>query len=282
MHARPTLFLSATLLLLAACSEDTQPAEAEPEMARAEEAAHTDHAAPAEELASTEHAAPHWGYEGPEGPSHWAELTPEFETCATGHAQSPVDIHDAVPADGPALETHYADAKLSVVNNGHTVQVNYPPGSWASIAGKRYELLQFHLHGPSENTVNGEAMAMETHLVHQAEDGSLAVIGLLMKEGAESAPLHAVQDHLPEDIGKVHTWDDVTFNVSELLPKKAGYWHFSGSLTTPPCTEGVDWNVLQTPVEVSPAQVKAFSTVLHHNARPVQPLDGRVIESIGG
>ncbi len=98
-----------------------------------------------------------------------------------------MDIRDAVPADDRPLETHYADAKLSVVNNGHTVQVNYPPGSWANIAGKRYELLQFHLHGPSENTVNGEAMAMETHLVHNAEDGSLAVLGVLMKEGADSA-----------------------------------------------------------------------------------------------
>ncbi len=193
-----------------------------------------------------------------------------------------MDIRDAVPADDRPLETHYADAKLSVVNNGHTVQVNYPPGSWANIAGKRYELLQFHLHGPSENTVNGEAMAMETHLVHNAEDGSLAVLGVLMKEGADSAPLHAVQDHLPTDVGEVHTWDNVTFNVGDSLPETAGYWHFSGSLTTPPCTEGVDWNVLKTPLEVSHEQVEAFSALLYGNARPVQPLEGRVIESFGG
>jgi len=279
MNARPVHCCFAAVLLLAACSDDPEPAA--PEQPVVEQAPSPEDAAPVAPAAA-EHAAPHWGYSGAEGPSHWAELAPEFETCATGHAQSPIDSHDPVPSQGAPLELHYADATLSLVNIGHTVQVNYPPGSWAKIGGKRYELLQFHVHGPSENTVDGQALAMETHLVHKAEDGSLAVIGVLMREGADSAPLHVVQDHLPADVGEVHTWDDVTFNVGDLLPKTAAYWHFSGSLTTPPCTEGVDWNVLQTPVEVSHAQVEAFSALLHGNARPVQPLQGRVIESIGG
>lgn len=292
MNIHAILFFSAALLLLPACSggdaelvpeaEPVPVSEPAPEAEPGVAAATGDHAASGDHAPSEGHAAPHWGYDGPEGPGHWGELAPEFETCAAGQFQSPVDIHDAQPTAGPPLELHYSDAPLEVVNNGHTVQVNYPPGSWAMIRGKRYELLQFHFHGPSENTVDGATLDLEAHLVHKASDGSLAVVGVLMMEGAESGPMGVIGDHLPEDVGEVHRWDDVTINVTALLPEATAYWHFTGSLTTPPCTEGVDWNVMQTVMEVSHGQVEVFSTLLRSNARPVQPLHGRAIESIGG
>lgn len=225
-----------------------------------------------------EHGA-HWAYEGDTGPAHWGDLKPEFAACKDGKSQSPVDIAGAVKADLPAIETHYDDTTLRVINNGHAIQANYDNGSYAIIGGKRYDLLQFHFHGPSENTVDGKAFPLEAHLVHKSEDGTLAVIGVLYKEGKENKTIGEVWKNIPKEQGKEEVVEGKKISVKGVMPSDKTYYHFSGSLTTPPCTEDVSWNVLTTPVEISTQQIEEFRKYYKNSARPVQPLHGRVINT---
>jgi len=220
----------------------------------------------------------HWGYTGETGPEHWGDLSPDYAACKEGRSQSPVDLTGMVDVELPAIEFAYGPVPLEVLNNGHTIQANYASGSRISVAGKTYDLLQFHFHSPSENTINGKSFPLEAHLVHKAADGQLAVIGVMFEEGAGNAVLEKVWKVMPAKEGSVERAADESVSVMELLPASKDYYAFDGSLTTPPCTEGVKWMVLKQPVSVSAEQVQHFLHTLHgSNNRPVQPLHGRVV-----
>jgi carbonic anhydrase len=232
-------------------------------------------AAPAHEPAAAEHA---WGYQGATGPEHWGDLKPEYAVCKTGRKQSPINITGPLERDGTPLRFHYQSSPLKVVNNGHTIQVNYAPGSAVELGSDWFQLLQFHFHTPSEERVNGRAYEMVGHLVHRNQRGQLAVVAVLLTVGKENRLLRTVWEHLPMSEGPEQLVESAEVDVSELLPRnREKYYGFTGSLTTPPCTEGVRWLVLKTPVEMSRAQWNTFRRVFPHNARPVQPLYGRVL-----
>ena len=222
------------------------------------------------------HAA-HWNYQhGPDGPSHWAELDPQFETCAKGKSQSPVDIRHATPADLAPLQFHYSSAAPTLGNNGHTIQINLPAGQTLTVGEKTYELLQFHFHTPSEEALKGKRFAMVAHFVHKSASGELGVIGVLIQEGKTNAAFAPVFAHLPRKGEKISV-DDLSLDLAAMLPQEKGYYAYAGSLTTPPCSEGVNWMVLKTPIELGAQQIKAFRQLFNANARALQPLNGRVI-----
>ncbi len=223
-------------------------------------------------------AGPHWEYEGHHGPAHWGEMNKDYEVCGLGKHQSPIDIRKTEKkADLPDLAFDYAASPLKIVNNGHTVQVNLDAGGGLTVAGHAYRLAQFHFHTPSEERVKGKPADMVAHLVHKDDAGKLAVVAVLIRKGKENAALKAVFDNMPIAAGPVHSVDGLSVNVADLLPARHGYYHFEGSLTTPPCSEGVSWYVLSMPVEASAAQIKSFQSLYQHNARPVQPLNGRAV-----
>ena len=221
-------------------------------------------------------AAPHWEYQGEAGPDQWAKLTPEFGQCA-GSNQSPIDLSGLVEAKLAPLELHYQVGGKTVVNNGHTVQVGYAPGSTLQLDGISFELKQFHFHAPSENLIEGKSYPLEGHLVHVSDKGEIAVVAVMFEAGKANPALAAAWSQLPAKAGEIHPLKAPLF-AEQLLPESRDYYRFSGSLTTPPCSEGVRWLVMKQPVEVSKAQIDAFKAVMHHpNNRPVQPLNGRVI-----
>ena len=228
--------------------------------------------------AHAEGQAPHWAYHGHHGePAHWAELDPAFETCAKGQAQSPIDIRKTLKTDLPALDFHYGSVAPVLVNNGHTIQVNFPAGQTLKIADQTYELLQFHFHTPSEETVAGKHAAMVAHFVHRNAAGELGVVGVLLEPGKTNAAFDGIFSHLPRPGEKI-TVDDMTLDLAALLPADKGYYAYEGSLTTPPCSQGVRWMVLKTPVKLGADQIKAFRRLFNANARPVQPLNGRIVQ----
>ena len=222
---------------------------------------------------------PHWSYEGEYGPEHWARVKPEFNTCAIGKRQSPVHIQETTTLQGPAepLQFDYRPGGGSVVNNGHTIQVDLEPGNTLSVRGATYELLQFHFHHPSEERVNHRSFAMVAHLVHKNHEGQLAVVAVLIDPGEANGLIHKVWTHMPLDSGDRVRLPAGLIDLRELLPADQRYYQFMGSLTTPPCTEGVLWNVLKTPVTVSREQLKLFSQIFPNNARPVQALNRRIV-----
>lgn len=217
---------------------------------------------------------PHWTYEGEEGPEHWGELNPDYELCSVGEAQSPIDITEAQALNLTDIAFSYLPSALNIFNNGHTIQVQYDEGSSIVYNEIQYNLVQFHFHTPSEHTVNGESFAMELHFVHQDANGGLAVVGVLLREGAENAEYAALFDNMPATEGEPEP-TELTINAASLLPAEATYFTYGGSLTTPPCSQGVRWLVLTTPVEISAAQIEAFQAIFEMNARPVQPLNER-------
>ena len=226
-------------------------------------------------LLAQDEEPPHWGYEGEHGPAHWADLNEDYALCAEGNAQSPIDVTDATSLNLSDIEFHYGETPLAVTNNGHTIQVNVEAGSSIGYNGRDYELLQFHFHRPSEHTVDGEPAPMELHLVHRASDGDLAVVGVLLTAGdATNDAFAPIFDHLPAEAEAVET-TDLTLAVADLLPETTTFTTYSGSLTTPPCSEGVRWLVLNTPVALGEAQIEAFGALFELNARPVQPLNNR-------
>lgn len=221
---------------------------------------------------------PHWDYDGKEGPEHWGKMHKDFATCGLGHKQSPINIADTVKDKLPAIEFNYQPSPLKIVNNGHTVQVNFIEGSGIKVGADNYTLLQFHVHTPSEEQVKGKAYDMVAHFVHKNAAGQLAVVGVLFEKGAENAALAPVVAKLPKNAGPERSYAEVSVDAAKLLPADRGYYTFEGSLTTPPCSEGVRWMVLKTPVTASSAQLDAIKAIVHHNARPVQPLHGRVVK----
>ena len=220
----------------------------------------------------------HWTYEGAEGPGHWAELSQDYATCGLGTHQSPINITTTVKEKLPPIEFNYQPAELKIVNNGHTVQVNYADGSSIKVGRDTYKLVQFHVHTPSEEQVNGKAYDMVVHFVHKNDAGQLAVVAVLFKQGEENAALKAVWKSMPAKAGPEQAVAGVQVNGAELLPAARGYYTFEGSLTTPPCSEGVRWLVLKQPVEMSAAQLTVIRRIFPHNARPVQPLHDRVVK----
>jgi len=228
--------------------------------------------------AGQEHHPEHtWDYGESLGPSHWGDLKPEFAPCRNGHRQSPIDIRNPQKADLTPIQFNYEPSPLHIIDNGHTVMINYHPGSSISVGGETFKLQQFHFHRPSEETIKGKGYEMVVHLVHADQEGKLAVVAVLLEQGKDNALVHELWADLPKEKEKEESLDNVEINVAGLLPVDHGYYTFPGSLTTPPCSENVTWFVLKHPVTVSPAEIEQFSKLYRHDARPIQPLYGRVV-----
>ncbi len=216
---------------------------------------------------------PRWAYSGTEGPSHWGDLSPDFAVCSSGANQSPIDLASTTPVGAAQIVFNYGSTALTVINNGHTILANVEAGNTITLEGVPYELAQFHFHAPSEHTVAGKHFAMEMHFVHVGASGDLAVVGMLFDRGPVSGPLASVWAVLPSDTELQGEVDG--FDLATLLPGDRGVYRYSGSLTTPPCSEGVKWMMLQTPASASADQVQAFDDIIGANNRPVQPVNAR-------
>ncbi|OYT91785.1 MAG: carbonate dehydratase [Burkholderiales bacterium PBB3] len=221
----------------------------------------------------------HWAYEGENGPQAWGNLKPEFNLCATGRRQSPISIEDGATLQGPAepILFNYLPSNGTVVNNGHTIQVDVVGDNAITVRGSSYRLLQFHFHTPSEEQVNFKRYPMVAHLVHKNAEGQLAVVAVLLDNGSANALIEKVWTYMPLDAGDRVRMPADLLNVGELLPKDQRYYQFMGSLTTPPCSEGVLWMVLKTPMSLSKAQLRLFTQLYPNNARPVQPVNARPV-----
>ncbi len=226
---------------------------------------------------ATAHPAAHWSYKGNSGPSHWSELEQDFTACKVGHAQSPIDIHGAASKALTPIDFHYVPAGGEVVNNGHTVQINLNDAGSVGLQSGDYKLVQFHFHTPSEETFNGKHYPLVAHLVHKNAAGELAVVAVLFKQGRENAALKQVFSEFPAMAGDKHALR-AELDLTATLPKNHAYYAYTGSLTTPPCSEGVHWQVMKEPAEISKNQLSAFRKLYSMNARPVQPLHGRVVD----
>jgi carbonic anhydrase len=229
--------------------------------------------------AGTHGGEAHWAYEGENGPQAWGNLKPEFNICAIGKRQTPINIEDGSTLQGPAepVQFAYAPSNASVVNNGHTIQVDVQGDNSITVRGANYRLLQFHFHTPSEEQINYKRFPMVAHLVHKSNEGQLAVVAVLLQEGESNPLVDKVWTYMPLDSGDRVRMPQGLLDVNELLPKDQRYYQFMGSLTTPPCTEGVLWMVLKQPVTLSKAQYKLFSQLYPNNARPVQAVNGRPV-----
>jgi carbonic anhydrase len=230
---------------------------------------------------STLLAGTHWGYTGHEGPEHWGDLSPKFGMCKAGKNQSPINISKEVTVATNGLEKikfNYTTQATGIVNNGHTIQVNVKDGSSIEIDGKTYDLKQFHFHTPSENQIDAKNFPLEAHFVHAAKDGSLAVVALMYEEGAENKIIKKLWSRMPHKAGETNKCIMIAEMFATMMPKDKSYYKFNGSLTTPPCSEGVKWMVLKNYSHVSKGQVKEFLHLLHHaNNRPVQPINARKV-----
>jgi carbonic anhydrase len=218
-----------------------------------------------------------WDYEQAQGPSHWGELKPEFAPCKTGHRQSPIDIENPRKADLPAIEFDYKLSPLHIIDNGHTIMINYAPGSFIWVGGKKYALKQFHFHRPSEEKINGKGYEMSLHLVHANQEGDMAVVAVLLEKGQQNPVVREVWNDLPKQKEKEEMFDNVQINATGLLPTDRSYYTYAGSLTTPPCTENVMWFVLKHPVTISNEDIERFSRLYRHDARPTQPIYDRIV-----
>jgi len=219
----------------------------------------------------------HWGYTGHDSPESWGELSEEFRLCSTGKNQSPVNITETVSGRLPAIKVNYKPSVVNVENNGHTIQVNYPEGgNTVSVNGRTHTLKQFHFHVPSENQIKGRTFPMEAHFVHLDENKQPLVLAVLYEAGKTNDRLAPIWNVMPMKEGKVNL--DKAFDAGTLLPKRLNYYRFAGSLTTPPCSEGVSWLVLKTYDHIDQAQAEKFTRAIgSHNSRPVQPLNARVV-----
>ena len=235
-------------------------------------------AAAAAATAQEQKAAPHWTYTGEASAKHWGDLDPAFAECKMGHHQSPINISKTEKARLDPIEFHYQESPLKVTDNGHTIQVSYAAGSFITVGGHRYNLMQFHFHHPSEEKIHGKGWPMAAHLVHADDSGKLAVVAVLLEPGMANATIQSVWDNLPKEKDAARAVDNVRVDAGNLLPQDHGYYTFAGSLTTPPCSEDVTWFVLKTPATISAAELAAFTRLYPLDARPVQPLYGRVVK----
>jgi len=219
--------------------------------------------------------AHHWSYEGATGPGKWGSLDASDAVCSTGAQQSPLDLSGSISARQPPLELRWSKRPETIVNNGHTIQLNFPSGDTLKVGDRSYRMTQFHFHHPSEHLIDGKSFAMEAHFVHAGEDGGLAVVGVLMAPGRANAVFNKIVSTMPEEGPPVKA--DSAINPNGLLPARRAYYHYEGSLTTPPCSETVDWLVLEDRIEVAEADIARFGKLYPMNARPVQKRDRRFI-----
>lgn len=218
-----------------------------------------------------------WGYQGAAGPEHWSALDATFSTCAKGSRQSPIDIRDGIKVDLDPIAFDYPARPFRVIDNGRTVQADVDPGSAIEVLGRRYELQQLHFHNPAEERIDGRPFAMSAHLVHKAADGRLAVVAVLLEPGSANAAVQSVWNNLPLERGEPVVARK-GLDLAALLPEDRGYYTYMGSLTTPPCSEGVLWMVMRQPVTLSAEQIAIFARLYPMNARPVQQASGRLIK----
>ena len=244
---KATLILSLSTLALTACQQADTPVD---------------------EIPAAESEKVKWGYGADDGPAQWGDLSEEYAQCKTGKEQSPIDLPSADKARTIDISTNYAASSAEVVNKGSSIKVNVDKGLAMTSGESTYELLQFHYHTPSENTVEGKSYPLTAHFVHADADGNLAVLGLLYEEGAANEQVQATIDNIG---GKAN------LDLAAMLPESTTVYNFKGSLTTPPCSEGVNWHVLTTPVTASKEQIEALNKVMGDNARPVQPMNDRAI-----
>lgn len=223
------------------------------------------------------HPKGHWDYEGDYGPAHWARIDPRYKLCGSGQRQSPIDIRDGLKVDQEVIRFDYQPSSFRIVDNGHTVSVGVSDNSF-TLTGKTYTLEDIHFHSPSEMALNGQRYDMAVHLVHRAKDGSLAVVDVLLEKGTEHPELQRLWNYMPLEKNKPQQPPGVPFNPARLLPDFRNYTSFVGSLTTPPCTEGVLWLVMQKPMQVSEEQIRMFRRLYANNARPLQPVGDRLIK----
>ena len=222
-------------------------------------------------------AGAHWGYSGEAGPENWGKLDARYIACETGVNQSPIDLANFVEADMQSINFSYKPGTTEIVNNGHAVQVNYAAGSTITVDGHTFELKQFHFHSPSENTINGKHFPMESHFVHADKDGNLAVVAVMLEQGKENPLLTPLWKKMPGKAGDRNALSKA-YDVSAMLSSDRDYYRFNGSLTTPPCSEGVWWFVIKQPATASKAQIDQFTRVIGHpNNRPVQPVNARAV-----
>lgn len=224
-----------------------------------------------------QHAHIHWDYEGEGGPENWSKLDPKNTACAIGQRQSPIDIREGIKVDLESIKFNYRPSTFRIVDNGHTVQVEVGENS-INLTGKSYELVQFHFHRPSEEKVNGQRFDMVVHLVHKSDEGQLAVVAVLLERGNENPFIQTLWNNLPLEKNTPVQPPATQIDLASLLPAMRSYYTYMGSLTTPPCSEGVLWLVMKQPVQVSQDQINIFSRLYRNNARPIQPSAGRVIK----
>jgi len=231
-----------------------------------------------------------WSYGGPTGPEHWGDLDPDYAACKVGRQQSPIDIKETTKAILPVLQFQLGSRALKyLVNNGYTIRVDYHDapgtGNFLIVGSKRYQLQQFHFHGPSEETIHGKSTEMVAHLMFQGADRKVVGVTVFLRRGRANSMIQKIWDHMPVTESKIgkdfsHPGEEVRgvqINPIRLLPADRRYYTYEGSLTAPPCTENVTWIVLKAPVEVSDAQIATFSALFPHDVRPVQPLNGRTV-----
>ncbi len=250
---------------------------------QAEQAKHSTHtvrrkAKPAavETVMAVQHSE-HWSYEGENGPANWGKINSAWSKCALGNRQSPIDIKNGMKVELEQIGFDYHPAGFSVIDNGHTIQVNVSGGNYITILNQQYELLQFHFHRPSEERINGKSFEMVAHLVHKDAEGKLAVVAILIERGKAQALIQTIWNNLPLEKNDVVN-PSIVIDMNDLLPIRRDYFTFMGSLTTPPCSEGVLWMVMKEPIQATPAQLAFFSRLYPMNARPVQSASGRVIK----
>jgi carbonic anhydrase len=230
-------------------------------------------------LATQGHEESHWDYIGENAPYRWGDMKADFAACKSGQRQSPIDIRNPVISEMEPIVFHYEESPLKVLNNGHTIQVEIAPGSFILHGGARYELLQMHFHTPSEERINGRSFAMVAHLVHKSAQGKLAVVAVLLDAGASHPAIETIWNTMPGTAGRTRERPEIAFNPISVLPADRNFFSFQGSLTTPPCTEGVQWLVMKTPVEMGREQIAHFGALYPMNARPIQPVNDRVIKA---
>ncbi len=268
------IFLLGTVFLICvSCNQSNKQGSSGEESTLKESSEHV------ETQQDDQHKVVHWSHKkGEEGPENWKNLCDEFSDCG-GQAQSPININTKSIKIGNDLakpEFHYGQTKTNIINNGHTIQFNVDEGNTVTLNGKDYELLQFHYHALSEHTVDGNYAPIEVHFVNKHSDNEYAVIGALFTEGKENELFKKYLDKFPVEKGEYLTDDMIS--ILDVLPKNKSYYHYSGSLTTPPCSEIVEWYVLKYPIEASKEQIEKFSKILNNNYRPIQELNGREVE----
>lgn len=218
-----------------------------------------------------------WTYEGETGPTHWGALNAEWAACSAGRVQSPINLTAAALSDLADPVFTYQSSPLSETNNGHTAQASYAAGSSLQVDGKIYQLLQFHFHSASEHTIDGAHTPLEVHLVHQAADGSLAVVGLLVEEGSSHPAFDAVLAAIPVEEGVIVSPEGIKVNANDFLPAQRTTYRYEGSLTTPPCSEGVTWLIMTQKIQLSAEQIAQYVSLFPGTNRPIQPLNERTL-----